>query len=1371
MSKHLVVPIKVHAIWQKEEEAAIGPEVDFESLPYFDQELHMDMNPDVPYLAESVISPPFQNTNFLLEQGVHLNWDFPQFLKTSEFGAKEAKKFPAVPNRWLISRFTANAETADANWIIESDALLHNLKGAKVYRMAQTSLPIDINSGERPYTYMGRVEKLEEWIKRENIQGKKYTHWRAEHAGEEALTAMGWGSMSFDVFYPNCRGVFGFHDPDGKAEHKYKVVGWYDRAGDDYWLTYLNRKKGGFGFSTIDDLEHLTGERKAELKEEQFVKALKDDLGIEFEFSEDAEELASTSSWERMICCGESQFLNADQLDESELKYALGNTPIEALSAMLAEDDTMGGLEGPAREKLEDSLSAMLMGDRLKAKKLDIGPKFREFRHADEFVSSDGGIRWVIEKVSDDPHKKLEDGKKNDKKLPPPLPKRLLPFLENLNTIQRQYDRTKNELESCRYELYSDWYRYMLAAYPPPGETEEYFELGELRALIRSGSLQKVRGLKKLLGEKAEGKRSGLAQKVETAKEQLKEEIDQINQAIKEKKDIYLEEFHWEIQSRPAPRFWEPTPPALVIALPRATPEEDGEARESSQLQRVLKCATMADTDINYSPAETCSVTNLLTRSEINWTVPTNPYSTDLPVFKGEWQVEIYSVASKHAITKSSGKYDPEFITTNYQLGENEPDLDDNPTVVSMLASKPSGSIYAGAAFVNQKLDDRYRSLLKTYDELQSQRIADLTKRLEGIEDKQSGIYKSLIIEKEQAKVYLETVKKAETFLDEHDLLVITLDGFNSALLQRHESIQLNPADPIGFNDFQAFANEVAETLQNNFKGASPDPHTSFLPIRSGALEMIAVRLVDIFGRFTELRPKNVSTAVPMYVPVDGNWVRLPPRISQPARWNFRYLNSDPIQQTGQHAESESHPDSSPIHGWIVPNLLDKSLDFFQPKGMRIGRIFKIDEKINFHWDASFLTRFKVESEFKGKDISEIILLNQEKRIISDYLLKIIAWITDHDKALEKTAAGQSFLDVFTEDLEEAMDNIHPNDREGQSAFSVLMGRPMAIVHLGVDLELKGLPEINVGWSQLHRDLSNNERATDDFEKVKFPYRLGEYRQRNDGLIGYWTLDQRYQLSDEFNVNDAVTGSLDDDEIHKYDPTSGDPRTAAAYQEATGKELDKKAAPLDKWLINKNQEWKIQDAEGRTLFKYLTDEADNAIKKQDLIQPYIREGSMVWEALKKRGFLTEEKPYAEIRHYARADILTISTLDPMQHFIALADPFGLIHLSSGIQPVKAIQLPDYFVKDALQRIEMTFLTAPILTPEDHLQISLPKEKEYSWLWRESNPWPTHKDEAYVETDTAAKDIKPFRTIANFPDRVVIREGELVLKHKEEQDKE
>lgn len=1397
----LTVPIRVYSIYQDKDEAVVGPEVDFESLPYFDKDLQMDMNADVPYLAESVISRPFENTNFLLKKGVHVNWDFPKFLKTTKFDDKAGNEFPAVPNRWLIARFfeQENAPFSDKSWIIESDALLTDLNGAKIYDMAQTSIPADFNEGERPYTYMGKVWDFKEWVKN---KPKNYTNWKEKHG--KPLTAMGWGSPSFDVFYPNCRGVFGFYDPDGDERHTYKVVGWYEDMEDDYWLYFLKSINWDKVSKEIDQIPHLSNERKGDLKNERFEKRLQEKLGISFhdkltwkqeiiedinkrsdmseerkeEFikeliegvykekeynkvnleEETADYLANPNNWDRMVCCGESIELGKnffdpkriqgqyeegiDEIDgkSTELLFAMGNTPIEALSAMIVHEkqedlfDTSNGLPTDSElTKLEDSLSAMLMGDRLKSKKLDIGPKFREYRHDDQFVAREGGSIWVIEKVSENTDQKVKGEVTENQKLPPKLPKELLPYLTKLNQFQKQQNRIKQITESCRFELYADWYRYMHTAYPPPGETEEFLEVSELMKSIKNGSLKRVKDLEELLQDN-----SSLSQQFAQAKSALQTKIEEVNREIKEDKEI-LEEYHWQLQSRPAPRFWEPTPPSMVVAIPRSEsiieewewtgkkPEGKETVRKNLTCKRILLHSNVKNGEwveeeqkLDYSRSSNFTAGEIIAKTEISWASGESFWSTDLPIFRGEWEGEVYSVATMTPATKSSGNYDANFITNNYLLGENEPDLDENATLESPLSLTKTGNIYKGSTFVNQTLDDRFRYLLHRFKEMQNLRKSSLETMLSKVSDHGSKRYKKLINEKEQQEKLLKTVEIAEHFLNYHNLLVVTLNGFNSALLQRHESIQLHPADPLGFKDYKDFADEVGATLHNQRKGVSPDPHAPFLPIRAGALQLLNLRLVDTFGRYFEVEPTEVTTAVSMVVPQERDWFQLTPRLSQPARWNFRFLNAATYEEQETGMESQSHEDSSPIEGWMIPNLLDKSLDFFQRDGSYVG---SIRTKNN-------------EAQWEKEDNVQI----------SEQVNKVVQWIT--------TGRKNGFLDAFIDDIEEAMDNIHPNDREGQTAFSVLMGRPIAIVRLGVELELKGLPAVNISWSELRKDLNRSEGATNEFEKVQFPYRLGEYRQRNDGLVGYWKLEKDGKLSEKFSVNDAITGTIIREKVIAAIDADGIARTGDT-------ELDKKI-----------EEWKLQDVDGRNLFQYLLDEEDVTVKKQDLIQPYVRKGSWIWEKLVQSEYLVEEEleEWDEIEHYARPNEhkLTISPADEMQQFLVLMDPYGVIHLSSGIQPVKSIQLPEQFIKDTLNRIEMTFLTAPILTPEDQLRLSLPSLKEYDWYWREQNQWPTSKDEATAEIETSATEIKPFQEIADFPERSVLREGQLVLKHKKEE---
>lgn len=1374
----LIVPIRVYAIHLTQERAIVGPEMDFESLPYYDRRRQQDINPDLPYLAESIIPRPFEDANFILQAGVHLKWDFPQFLKRTSFRASNPTQFPAVPTRWLVSRYAPRGRKPDRQWIVESDALLVGEGGATIYDRAQTSVDADIYSGQQPFAYAGHSDALERWKKRGGRLGNDFTSWKEQHSGRP-LTALGWGSPSFDSFYPNCRGVFGFHDPAGTRDHRYKVIGWYGDLGDDYWLNYLHLRDGDWGLSDIDALAHLDAEHRRGLKRQRIAKLLRDDLGVLLP-AEDAvssEELTlDAAHWERMVCCGESEWLSATLLDPNQALFAMGNTPTEALSALIAEE-VVQERRGPERAKLEDSLAAILMSDRLKSMKLDIGPKFREFRHADEFDGSGGGVHWVIEKVDDNPTKEPPGEHREEHRPSSPLPPHIFPLLNALNETQRACDATARELESQQFQLYADWYRYMHAAYPPPGETEEYVEVGDLRAAIQQGSLAAVQKLQWTLGEPAgeETHAAGLAADIADAKAALEDALTLLNKEVEEDPHI-VERFHWEAQPRPAPRFWEPASPALVVALPRVG---DGRAATAADpdaaLQPPVTCHRFSDPLVSFDGGR-FAVEALLAAGDGVWALPEKPLSTDLPIFRGEWQVEVFPAATMHPVTRSSGTYDPRFILTNYLLGENEPDLDDHPGLTSPLALAKAGSIYTGSTYVNQKLDDRYRAMLQRFRELQEARRKTLQGELDKIGVQASGGSPSSApgeaaddaraaamqtgYEMEQLAATLANADQAERFLDDHDLLVVTLNGFNAALLQRHTSIQLNPADPLGFAECRAFAQEVAATLAGGFKGLSPDPHAAFMPIRSGGLRIMTLRLVDLFGRFTDLTPNDVATTLSMETPEHGDWVRLPPRLAQPARWNFRLLQAtagdSPI-------ESQSHRASSPVHGWVVPNLLDKDLDFFDPHGRRLGAVRA--RGVESFWDGAELTALPLR------------------------LRQIVEWLlaADREATPQPTGAGGVvddiyFLDEFMEDIEEAMDNIYPDDREGQSAFSVLMGRPMAVVHLGVALELKGLPAANNSWAALIAAVQPVQPSadglgetqplrpsTDGFDQVQFYYRLGEYRQRNDGLVGYWGIQEDGALSAAFSVNDSVSASIE----WKPMQTLQDEYAARAATDAASLQAARQ------WIDLKNEEWRLYDPQGRTLFEFLLAEQDATVKKQEVIQPYLREGSRMWDMLVARGCLVEEAPFSRIRHNAEEAPLSISAADAMQQFVALLDPHGIVHLASGIQPVKTIQLPDRFIQDALGRIEMTFLTAPVLTPEGELHLALPKEQAYRWSWREANRWPTagaaeqppvvdQTGQPAAVTEIAEQDIKPFQTVAFFPERLVLREGELVLKHRTDQ---
>jgi hypothetical protein len=64
----------------------------------------------------------------------------------------------------------------------------------------------------------------------------------------------------------------------------------------------------------------------------------------------------------------------------------------------------------------------------------------------------------------------------------------------------------------------------------------------------------------------------------------------------------------------------------------------------------------------------------------------------------------------------------------------------------------------------------------------------------------------------------------------------------------------------------------------------------------------------------------------------------------------------------------------------------------------------------------------------------------------------------------------------------------------------------------------------------------------------------------------------------------------------------------------------------------------------------------------------------------------------------------------------LIDPRAPVHLSTGILPAKSIAVPPSHFADALQRIAVTFLTAPVLGGPVALELPVPAETGHAWSW-------------------------------------------------------
>src|SRR5262249_27783507 len=101
MSGVLLVPIHLDALLLKADQTMVEATADFTRVPYSDGT--RDMNPDIAYISEAIVSRPFENENLFLKAGIHLHWALPDAL-TRGFAGTNGMQFPAVPNRWLVTR-------------------------------------------------------------------------------------------------------------------------------------------------------------------------------------------------------------------------------------------------------------------------------------------------------------------------------------------------------------------------------------------------------------------------------------------------------------------------------------------------------------------------------------------------------------------------------------------------------------------------------------------------------------------------------------------------------------------------------------------------------------------------------------------------------------------------------------------------------------------------------------------------------------------------------------------------------------------------------------------------------------------------------------------------------------------------------------------------------------------------------------------------------------------------------------------------------------------------------------------------------------------------------------------------------------------
>jgi hypothetical protein len=1258
MGGFLLVPIHLDALCLETDLSVVGAKCDFTRLPYWNGE--REINADIANISEELLSIPFQDRGLQLRAGVHLHWALPDALSrginTPEKTASKRKlTFPAVPNRWLVTRSGKGADgklRIERQWVVESDFLYPNAAG-DVQGCVAVPFPSDPASGKyRPYRHLGRRRPFNaQWAEDPAAESLTQSGYQLTAVGYEprpnsaAAKIGGYGELTFAAFYPHCQSVFGFHDslpPATLMGAQYEVIGWYsdpalDCLRSDQFLQAIEAARKAMPSAT-----------DVEVKGEALKAAFKWQAPATGDFPD------RTICYARLdIAASETP---APVMPEKAVTVAVGNTGAEALSTYLAV--TLNG--GAA---LEELLEALSLNSRMEGKELDVGLKFREARHEKGFTAVPGGTMWTIRQESS-AATASDTGDAGAETAEEALPDELAHLLNQLNLRQQDCDRAAQRLESMQKQLFADWYKYMMCVYPPDDTRDRYPDVDEARHFIEKNDLLPIKRQKARL---------------KALDFQCKRSLSELSKAVNDFRSRTNKPY--AVQSRPAPRFWRPNEPALLIVDETVKPTErhgqDGRLHPDGLLEcQALQVENAAvEKNIPAIQNEVGKYQSGPDQERIGfgaWTEqPWHPFSL-------EWSVELFPRQEQNNLDPDDRTYHSDFITINYQLEEGAVDLRLRP---GQAAIAKAASVYFGG------------SLLTPHAKLQLQ--DQIEAFLENRQPPGSN-GKDLVA---------DAIRKVSEKLDDPGFhaMAQTLNGFNEALLMRKQTLQLPIADPMGFNDAKPFTEAVRDAVGDQTRSA-PQPHDDFNPIRAGVLKVLDLRLVDTFGRTQRLAVKDervIATEV-MSAPRSPHLISLPPRLVQPARLNFRWLSADRGDVAhGDEPEMNEHPATTPVCGWLIPNNLDDSVMVYDNAGRPLGAINQLCQ-----WTPA-------------PGAPQITVAQIENL----HLKTLVTHLLDQ---------GQDHFQDFLTALGVALENIEPESFAQHEALALLMGRPIAVVRATLDLELLGLPAINQDWNvfrlDLERDLRSEDvngsgpasRETDEFTKVRFPIRLGDERQLNDGLVGYWKEDWS---ADGKNYNYENSRFY----VHACD-------TARVLK-----------TDLGALTILASQ---------KPAIAALLQNSGGVVKRHSFLSQFAN-GDALWRSLCDNGVIAELERDQRIRYANDEPELFQAIESHPQKLTMLVDPRGAAHATSGVLPTKAIRIPPDQYAEALRNLEITFLSTPVVTTQGKINLPLPVEPGYAWSWlaKSGGEW-------------ATSEIGPVNLQATWSGPQEIREGWLKLSKKD-----
>lgn len=450
--------------------------------------------------GQAYLSSAIQRSgNNTLQQGVHLHWALPDILVRGE-GNTESVIFPPVPDCWLVTRMYSNPDSSDAptfsSWVIESGYYSPQNDNPDKNRLPifVPYTPQQSSDGKNYYRHLGKVSTLEEWLETE----------QNDESYISGLTALGHGVTDFAAYYPQCQSIFGFVDLADDLEKlgieandkylTYHVVGWYSDSASNDPIRQLPSILSVSEYNTIaskivneddksffcqsyiispsNDNEMICSSSLSSADKARLYSIM---LAAGYDFFTkwmqkaqwslpSSDEPLPTDVPDRTVYSGMISDIiwnttgNYFTDPSPDITVAVGNTHAEALSALIANTITVKGVDASEIERILNVLQIGMLGEVMKSNDSTMtDEKSEEMLHKNSFQSRRAGTVWEVKRSQEDAAQQA-----GEITLPPVVAE----ILNQINILQQQYDDLSEQILSFRQQIFADWYCYMLQLYP-----------------------------------------------------------------------------------------------------------------------------------------------------------------------------------------------------------------------------------------------------------------------------------------------------------------------------------------------------------------------------------------------------------------------------------------------------------------------------------------------------------------------------------------------------------------------------------------------------------------------------------------------------------------------------------------------------------------------------------------------------------------------------------------------------------------------------------------------------------------------------------------------------------------------------------------